>query len=383
MILYNCIFYQIPNIRRGGTFYRKYLERNFIKLLFIEGYKFNRREVCFFLCPFCDKKIDKNTSTCKNKKGDILNTELSRTLTIAEAKEQYDENCKNILSNKVILAWILRRTVKEFAVYSIDKIMECIEKPTVSKVCVNPGLTNHQKITGINTEDAVNEEGVIYYDLRFFAIVPKTQEKIRLIINVEAQKSFYPGYHIETRGIFYAARMLSAQLGTEFAIPNYQNLKKVYSIWICMNAPNYIGNAISEYKIAKEDIISGIPDNVEAYDKLSVIMICLNQKKEDQTNDSFLKMMNLLLNSHISAKEKKKILQTDYHIPMTIRLGEELNFMCNLSDLLEEEVLNRKETEIVLKMIAQGLSDETIMECVTISKERLMQIKNSQNLNTK
>jgi len=68
---------------------------------------------------------------------------------------------------------------------------------------------------------------------------------------------------------------------------------------------------------------------------------------------------------------------------MTIRLGEELNFMCNLSDLLEEEVLNRKETEIVLKMIAQGLSDETIMECVTISKERLMQIKNSQNLNTK
>jgi len=335
------------------------------------------------LCPFCDKKIDKNTSTCKNKKGDILNTELSRTLTIAEAKEQYDENCKNILSNKVILAWILRRTVKEFAVYSINRIMECIEKPTVSKVCVNPGLTNHQKITGINTEDAVNEEGVIYYDLRFFAIVPKTQEKIRLIINVEAQKSFYPGYHIETRGIFYAARMLSAQLGTEFAIPNYQNLKKVYSIWICMNAPNYIGNAISEYKIAKEDIISGIPDNVEAYDKLSVIMICLNQKKEDQTNDSFLKMMNLLLNSHISAKEKKKILQTDYHIPMTIRLGEELNFMCNLSDLLEEEVLNRKETEIVLKMIAQGLSDETIMECVTISKERLMQIKNSQNLNTK
>lgn len=74
--------------------------------------------------------------------------------------------------------------------------------------------------------------------------------------------------------------MLSAQLGTEFAIPNYQNLKKVYSIWICMNAPNYIGNAISEYKIAKEDIISGIPDNVEAYDKLSVIMICLNQKKK-------------------------------------------------------------------------------------------------------
>mgnify|MGYP007082182190 CR=1 FL=1 len=203
-----------------------------------------------------------------------MNTELSRTLTIAEAKEQYDENCKNILSNKVILAWILRRTVKEFAVYSIDKIMECIEKPTVSKVCVNPGLTNHQKITGINTEDAVNEEGVIYYDLRFFAIVPKTQEKIRLIINVEAQKSFYPGYHIETRGIFYAARMLSAQLGTEFAIPNYQNLKKVYSIWICMNSRQNAKDSIVEYHM-QPNVLYGNPSKSSRYDLLSAIMIHL------------------------------------------------------------------------------------------------------------
>ena len=252
------------------------------------------------------------------------------------------------------------------------------EKPTVSKVCVNPGLTNHQKITGINTEDAVNEEGVIYYDLRFFAIVPKTQEKIRLIINVEAQKSFYPGYHIETRGIFYAARMLSAQLGTEFAIPNYQNLKKVYSIWICMNAPNYIGNAISEYKIAKEDIISGIPDNVEAYDKLSVIMICLNQKKEDQTNDSFLKMMNLLLNSHISAKEKKKILQTDYHIPMTIRLGEELNLMCNLSDLVEEEArekaLKEGHAKGRAKGRAEGIEEGKITTLVGLVADKILSV---------
>ena len=317
-----------------------------------------------------------------------MNTELKNAVKAADLKAQYDARVKRLVGHKRILAQILIKTVDEFKGMNPKAVAGCIEgTPYISAIPVEPGLTNAvldrngQRIVGFNTENQEINEGLARFDIVFYV---RTKDGLsQIIINVEAQKSFYPGYHIETRGIFYAARMLSAQLGTEFAIPNYQNLKKVYSIWICMNAPNYIGNAISEYKIAKEDIISGIPDNVEAYDKLSVIMICLNQKKEDQTNDSFLKMMNLLLNSHISAKEKKKILQTDYHIPMTIRLGEELNFMCNLSDLLEEEVLNRKETEIVLKMIAQGLSDETIMECVTISKERLMQIKNSQNLNTK
>ena len=74
--------------------------------------------------------------------------------------------------------------------------------------------------------------------------------------------------------------MISAQLGTEFEIPEYDKIKKVYSIWICMNAPKYIGNAISEYKLEKTDLIPGIPDRRKEYDKLSIVMVCLNTKKK-------------------------------------------------------------------------------------------------------
>ncbi|OUP84952.1 hypothetical protein B5F07_06840 [Lachnoclostridium sp. An169] len=42
------------------------------------------------------------------------------------------------------------------------------------------------------------------------------KRQIKLIINVEAQKDFHPGYSLMTRGIFYGARMISAQKGTEF-----------------------------------------------------------------------------------------------------------------------------------------------------------------------
>lgn len=269
-----------------------------------------------------------------------MRTEISKDIDLAEARIQYDKYCKKVLSNKVILAWILRRTVKEFAQCSIDEIELCIEDtPEVSTVKVNPGESNLEKITGISTEDAVNEEGVIFYDIRFFAYLPGKNEKIKLIVNVEAQKKFRPGYQLVTRGIFYSARMLSAQLGTEFIIPEYDNIKKVYSIWICMNSPSYIGNAISEYCIEKNDVVPGIPDEREAYDKMSVIMVCLNEKTK--TEDDFLKMLNVLLSPEMPKKEKKQTLEDDYQIPMNNELGRELNIMCNLSELVEEKGMEK------------------------------------------
>ena len=89
MILLYCIFIRLPQTGVVGHYIEKIHLRNFINFYFIKGTNLTDGRSVFFV-PFCDKKIDKNTSTCKNKKGDILNTELSRTLTIAEAKEQQE-----------------------------------------------------------------------------------------------------------------------------------------------------------------------------------------------------------------------------------------------------------------------------------------------------
>ena len=50
-----------------------------------------------------------------------------------------------------------------------------------------------------------------------------------------------------------------------------------------MGAPISIGNAISEYKMIKADLVPGIPDHLKGYDKLAVIMICLNEKAENHS----------------------------------------------------------------------------------------------------
>ena len=279
-----------------------------------------------------------------------MRNEFARNLDLAQAKIQYDEQCKKVLGDKNVLSWILQRTVREYAGMNREEIMKCIEgEPEIGSRRVNPGETNASQITGMANEDKVNEEGTIFYDIRFFAWIPKSREKIRLIINVEAQKKYHTGYSLTTRGVFYGARMISAQLGTEFEIPEYDKIKKVYSIWICMNAPQYIGNAISEYKLEKTDLIPGIPDRRKEYDKLSVVMVCLNTKKE--TEDQFLGMLQTLFNTELAEKEKEERLEQEYEIQMENGFGKELSLMCNLSDTVEERGIQKG----IEKGIEQGM----------------------------
>ena len=279
-----------------------------------------------------------------------MRNEFARNLDLAQAKIQYDEQCKKVLGDKNVLSWILQRTVREYAGMNREEIMKCIEgEPEIGSRRVNPGETNASQITGMANEDKVNEEGTIFNDIRFFAWIPKSREKIRLIINVEAQKKYHTGYSLTTRGVFYGARMISAQLGTEFEIPEYDKIKKVYSIWICMNAPQYIGNAISEYKLEKTDLIPGIPDRRKEYDKLSVVMVCLNTKKE--TEDQFLGMLQTLFNTELAEKEKKERLEQEYEIQMENGFGKELSLMCNLSDTVEERGIQKG----IEKGIEQGM----------------------------
>ena len=201
------------------------------------------------------------------------NTYISDALEGNDCKDRLDTEVKKVLSDKTVLAWILKYTTAEFERYSIEKIKTCIEgTPEVGTHPLNPrskrkttgkqpqdtkdSLTP-EAITGSDTVDKVPGEGQITYDIRFYAITP-TKERIKLILNVEAQKSFDLGYDLVTRGIFYAARMISAQKGTEFKKSNYNDIKKVYSIWICMEVPQNMEYTVTSYRMNKK-VLFGNP----------------------------------------------------------------------------------------------------------------------------
>ena len=118
-------------------------------------------------------------------------------------------------------------------------------------------------IVGSDTEDNSKNEGLVRYDLVFNAIVPKTREKIRLVINVEIQVDTELSYAIVTRGVYYAARLISRQKGTVFEHMDYDKIQKVYSIWICPDPNKENVNSIAEYGFTQQKVIGKVNEPVK------------------------------------------------------------------------------------------------------------------------
>ena len=283
-------------------------------------------------------------------------TAIGAALDAAGAKAQYDGHVKRILGNRQVLARILKGAAEEFREYSPEEIVGWIEPDIeIEGTALRPGETGKGKllITGDSTESRIPGEGTITYDIRFRVYVPGQgrRETVKLLMNVEAQKKFYLKYRIVTRGIFYGARMLSEQLDREFTDSEYGKLKKVYSIWICMNAPLHIGNALTEYWIGKRDIIGTMPEKKKNYDKLSVIIICLNEKSREKGGELH-GFLNTLLSPGMNEARKKEVLLRDYGVEMEQEMGEELKQMCNLSEAIEENAMRKG----VRKGVRKGIS---------------------------
>ncbi len=301
---------------------------------------------------------------------------IENVLENAGNKSKYDTQVKKILSDKHILAWILKYSVEEFGESSIEQIYSCIEgEPEIAAVPVYPGSKKPDAIRGETTEDAVTNEGKITYDIRFHVVTP-TEERIKMFINIEAQKKYHVGYDLVTRAIFYCARMLSAQLDTEFTADNYDDIKKVYSIWICMDVPKYAENTITEYSMEQKKLFGNFKGKAR-YDLLSAIMVCIGKNSEYSHEAPLHKLLAIVLSEEIPVKEKTKVLQEEYDIS-TNAVEEVLNTMCNLSDIIEEKGIEKgiekKLEELVRKKLARGKSVEEIAEDLEETVENIRSI---------
>lgn len=319
-------------------------------------------------------------------------TTLSQSIDIVDQKAQYDEACKKVLAEKIILAWIMKHTMKEYADYEVQEIVEhyIVDEPEVGKKSVLPDETNAPKITGVGVEDGSLTEGTITYDIQFRAIVPGSDEMVQMIINVEAQNDFYPGYPIIKRAIYYCARMISSQYGTVFTKSHYEKIQKVYSVWICMNPPKERNNTITEYSLTEKHHIGKVKEKDEYYDLMNAIMICLGSS-EDSTESELLCLLDVLLASDKKAKEKKIILERDFEIPMTEKMEGEMEHMCNLSDGVEqkgiekgikigiEQGIEQGKRLVVLNMLKENVTIEEICRYAQCDVDYVMQIK--ENLN--
>ena len=120
-----------------------------------------------------------------------VSTGLNLTLEAAYLKEQYNRNAKAIISHTILLAWILKNCVSEFADYPIEFIQNnCIEgPPVIGKEAVHQNVPDaDRRIQGSDTQTSSIDEEDNTFDIRFNAVVPESGEPLELFINIEFQK---------------------------------------------------------------------------------------------------------------------------------------------------------------------------------------------------
>lgn len=310
-------------------------------------------------------------------------TQTANVIELSSGREKYDNEMKKLLSNKPILAWVLKSCTDEFANYDLRFIENCIEgKVDVSTKAMNPNEPDRDKnITGDNTEDVSLGEQTIYYDIRFSACIPG-DNPVYLIINVEAQKDASPSYPIEWRAIYYCCRLISAQYGTVFTNQQYDELRKVYSIWFCTNPPEKNKNRIKKVLLHEEEMYGELVKCKKGVDLIQAVIVYLGGF-DDVKDNAILRLMNVLTDVKVPIDERKRILAEDFRIPMTREIEREVSTVSSLGQGVFEKGYvegeqsgfdkggKSKEKEIAIRLYKNGCNKQFILNNIDASEEEL------------
>ena len=159
--------------------------------------------------------------------------------------------------------------------------------------------------------------------------------------------------------MYYCCRMNSSQYGTEFSRGQYGKLKKVYSIWICMNPPKKRRGTITRYRIQEEDVVGKVRENEKNYDLLTAVMVCLGTKRKDTKEElgekQLLRMLEVLFSDEIQVEEKKWILEKEFKMPMTEELEGGVEEMCNLSKGVWEKGIEQGIEQGIERGLSRGV----------------------------
>ena len=304
-----------------------------------------------------------------------MNTEIANAVNAAGDKAQYDTRVKRLLAQKSILAHILVKTVDEFKGMKPEDVVKYIEgEPSISVVPVEPGLANMEKtdatgqrIVGLNTENAEINEGLVRFDIIFYVRMPSVDDTknglSQIIVNIEAQKDEPTEYKILNRAIFYVSRLISSQKERDFVNTNYDDIKQVFSIWICMNMDD---NSLSHIHLTKDELLK--PCNWKGnLDLLNIVLIGItNEIPEHDEKYEMHRLIGALLSSELKEQEKLDIIEHEYNIPISQEFREDVRIMCNLSTGIEERATERateKTSEkFILNMYKKGYTLDQIAD---------------------
>lgn len=266
-------------------------------------------------------------------------------------KVNLDAGCKSLLGCTPVAAFIAKNCIPEFHDMALDKIQEYIiykkaksemtpvELVEIQKSNIPPvEISCHavddlpDKLNEKNVESKSVNEGTIYYDVLFDIGLPGGKAN-RVIVDIEAQNEYNPGYAILNRGSFYCGRMVSAQKESVFHNSDYDKLQKVYSIWLCINPEADVRGVCNTYSMTETCLAKEFHFPKEQYDNFCIVLACLQDTESD---NNMVRLFSTIFSNNTPV-EKKLQLATECGLPVTTDVEEGIHQMCNYSDYVEQQ----------------------------------------------
>ena len=325
-----------------------------------------------------------------------MDKDIKKSISATDKDAQYDEKAKNLLRHKIILAHILVKTIDEFKVKTIDEfkgmnpkdVVQHIEgEPYISRVPVDSGSTNvekeqdGEKVIGLNTENSELNEGLVRFDIIFYVRMKDGLSQV--IVNIEAQKAEPSAYDIINRAVFYVSRMISSQKGREFIKSNYNDIKRVYSIWLCMNMSQ---NCMNYIHFTQESVV-GTYQWKGDIDLANIVLIGLAEDlPEKEEKYELHRLLGALLSAKLDVNTKLDIIGNEFDIPLESDIRKDVNDMCNLSQGIKEQAyvegtengiaIGKQEgiAETIIKMYRKGYDPAQISDLLDMELDEIQEI---------
>ena len=254
--------------------------------------------------------------------------------SVAPLDAAYDAACKRMLSEKVVLSRILHDWVDGFDSVTPEEIERtCFEgNARIGEEPVERDEhASYERVRQLNVEDSTVGEGENSFDVRFTARNPGMDANdVSLVeVDVEAQNQFDPKYPITKRGTYYAGRMLSMQGSDVVANSHYERLRKVISVWVCVNVPKNKAKTVMKFSLEQENLEGGAVFKRGSYDLVDVIVVCLGEEAESAQGT--LGLLGTLFARNMSVSDKLARLRDEFGIALTREQEGLVEDMCNLS----------------------------------------------------
>ena len=238
---------------------------------------------------------------------------------LTKNKKLRDKLCKKYLSLVDVVSKILELCIPEYKGLTKEEIVKCLD---IDK-------NNPRFIKTLSNEDISVFDNYVNYDVLFTSRLPNSNEYIPMYINLEAQNSNNVDYRLVSRAMLYVNRIFSRQK------PDYNNLRKAYSIWICTTPFVKQRNTINRYVIKEICELGNYKEDKKYYAFTEVIMINLGGKYDEKTSSGILQLLNLIFNNaSLEIHEVETTLKSKFDIMLE---KKEVEQMCTLSEGLYQE----------------------------------------------